>query len=188
METAEPIELIYHARYGNTATAQSALSALYERYHESVFRYLYYRVGDLQAAEDLTSDVFLRMIRALPGYRPQNVSFKAWLLQIARNLAIDHYRKTGSGEIVKLEEHLVDERAGVELSVERGLTHETLRRALRRISEEQRDVLILRFLLGMPIAETALALHKSQDAVKGLQRRALQTLKEILLEWEVPYD
>ncbi len=188
MDTAEPIELIYHARYGNTETVQAALTALYERYHVSVYRYLYYRVGETQAAEDLTSEVFLRMIRALPGYRPQSVSFKAWLLQIARNLAIDHYRKTGGGEIVKLEDHLVDERAGVEVSVERGLTHQTLRKALRGLSEEQRDVLILRFLVGMPIAETALALHKSQDAVKGLQRRALQSLKEILLEWEVPYD
>jgi RNA polymerase sigma-70 factor (ECF subfamily) len=187
MNVAEPIELIQRAQAGDPAAGEAALSDLYERYRVSVYRYLYYRVGDEQAAEDLTSEVFLRMLHALPGYRPQSVTFKAWLFQIARNLAIDHYRKMGKDRMAELEEGLMDDSAPVEASVEQGLTHQMLRRALGKLSEEQRDVLILRFVTGMPIAEAARTLHKSEDAVKGLQRRALQALKEILSDWEVSY-
>lgn len=187
MDVAEPTELIHRAQSGDPAAGQAALTALYERYQASVYRFLYYRVGDEQVAEDLASEVFLRMIHALPGYRPQRVSFKAWLFQIARNLAIDYYRSTSKGEMVKLEENLMDGGAPVEASVEQGLTHQTLRRALQKLAEDQRDVVILRFIIGMPISEAARALHKSEDAVKGLQRRALQTLKEILIEWEISY-
>jgi RNA polymerase sigma-70 factor, ECF subfamily len=165
----------------------SLVTDLFERYYESVFRYLYYRVSDRAVAEDLASEVFLRLIGALPGRQAGSISFRAWLFQIARNLAIDHYRKT----VVRKEIQLVDDlqsKEGDPLDVvERGLTAETLLHALSHLPENQREVLILRFIVAMPVADVAQMLHKSEDAVKGLQHRALRALRESLTEMEVVY-
>ncbi len=182
LEATTP-EVIARAKSGDTAV----ITALYEQYRLGVFRYLYYRVGDQQAAEDLTSEVFLRMITALEGYRPQSSSFEAWLYQIARNLAIDHHRKAVIRNFIPLEENLMGEYTDVDKTVERNLTHEHLRRALARLSDVQRDVIVLRFVNGLPISVVAKTLHKSEDAIKSLQRRALSTLREILTDWEVNY-
>jgi len=182
LEATTP-EVIALAQSGDSRV----ITALYERYRQGVFRYLYYRVGDLQSAEDLTSEVFLRMITALGGYRQQNASFDAWLYQIARNLAIDHDRKSRLRNYIPLEDDLVAEPQEVDKTVERNLTHEHLRRALARLSDIQRDVVVLRFINGMPISTVAQTLHKSEDSIKSLQRRALTALRETLTEWEVNY-
>ena len=182
LETLNP-ELIACAQSGDPAV----IGDLYDRYRLSVFRYMYYKVGDLHAAEDLTSDVFLRMIRALNGYQPQNVSFDAWLFQIARNLAIDHYRKVGGKTPLSLEEHMITDKDDPDRNLERSLTSDLLLQALAKLSDLQRDVIVLRFVNGLPIAQVAQALHKSEDAIKALQRRALGTLREILTDWEVTY-
>lgn len=164
-----------------------AITALYEKNRLGVFRFLYYRVGDPQIAEDLTSEVFLRMITALEKYQPQSASFEAWLYQIARNLAIDHYRKASVRNHVPLEDNLTVETQDVDKTVDRNLTHELLRRALAKLNEIQRDVVVLRFVNGLSIAVVAQTLHKSEDSIKSLQRRALIELREILNEWEVHY-
>jgi RNA polymerase sigma-70 factor (ECF subfamily) len=182
LETLNP-ELIARAQSGDPAV----IGDLYDRYRLSVFRYMYYKVGDLHAAEDLTSDVFLRMIRALNGYRPQNVSFDAWLFQIARNLAIDYYRKVGGKTPLSLEEHMITDKDDPDRNLERSLTSDLLLQALAKLSDLQRDVIVLRFVNGLPIAQVAQALHKSEDAIKALQRRGLGTLREILTDWEVTY-
>jgi RNA polymerase sigma-70 factor (ECF subfamily) len=176
-------DLILRAQNGDT----NALGALYEHYHLSVYRYLYYRIGDRQAAEDLTADVFVRMIRAIPAYRPRSVTFQAWLFQIARNIAIDHYRKMKHRDHAELEENMVDHEENVDASVDRSLTNAHLKQALAKLSDDQRDVLVMRFVANMPITQVAQTLHKSEDAVKGLQRRGLLALRAILVEWEVSY-
>jgi RNA polymerase sigma-70 factor (ECF subfamily) len=182
LETLSP-ELIARAQSGDPAV----IGDLYDRYRLSVFRYMYYKVGDLHSAEDLTSETFLRMIRALNGYRPQNVSFDAWLFQIARNLAIDHYRKVSSRGHLSLEENMIAEQHDPDRDLDRSLTSDLLLQALAKLSELQRDVIVLRFVNGLPVAQVAQTLHKSEDAIKALQRRALGTLREILTEWEVTY-
>ena len=73
-------------------------------------------------------------------------------------------------------------------TVERHLTHDNLRAALAQLTDDQRDVILMRFVAGMPIADAARALHKSEDAIKGLQRRALVALRAVLTEWEVTYE
>jgi len=182
LEITNP-EIIARARSGDTRV----ITAIYEQHRLGVFRYLYYRVGDVQAAEDLTSEVFLRMIGALDGFSPQRSGFEAWLYQIARNLAIDHYRKARLRNHMPLEDNLIGEYQDVDKTVERNLTHEHLRRALTRLNELQRDVIVLRFVNGLPISVVAQTLHKSEDSIKSLQRRALVALREILTEWEVNY-
>ncbi len=174
-------DLILRARDGDPAV----IGAIYERFRLSVFRYLYYRIGDRQAAEDLTSDVFLRMIRSIPAYRPRNVTFQAWLFQIARNIAIDHYRKMKFRNHAELEEDMAAREDDLDTSIDRSLTHKHLKNALAQLTEDQRDVIVLRFVASMPIAQVAQTLHKSEDAIKGLQRRGLMALREILVDWEV---
>ena len=170
-------ETIERAKQGD----KDVIAALYERHYLSVFRYLFYRVGDRQFAEDLTSEVFERMLRFISNFQPPSASFQAWLFQIARNLSTDHFRKQGRKPVaVPLEENIVDRQPNPVSEVERKLDSERILQALDGLTEDQRDVILLRFVAGMPIAETAQALQKSEDAIKGLQRRALITLKEIL--------
>lgn len=183
MAEITPGDPIQRARMGDP----NAVGALYEQYHLPVFRFLYYRTGDLHAAEDLTTEVFIRMIRSLPGYQPREAPFLAWLFQIARNLAIDHYRKAGAGRMVALEETLPAHGEDPTRAVDRRLTSQKLAEALRSLHEDQRDVIVLRFVAGMSIAETARAMLRSEDAIKGLQRRGLNALRQILSEWEILY-
>ena len=177
-------ELINRAQQGDVAV----ITALYDAYHVSIYRYLYYRVESREAAEDLTSEVFLRMLRFISNFHPPASSFQSWLFQIARNLAIDHHRKMKVRDHLPLEDHLVAGGEHLDAAAERRLANDTLRAALAKLSEEQRDVILMRFIAGMPIAHGAKALHKSEDSIKGLQRRALTALREILTDWEVSYD
>lgn len=181
MSELATLEKIAQAQQGDSL----ALSDLYQRYHAGVYRYLYYRVGDLHAAEDLASEVFVRMIGALEKYRPMNGSFEAWLYQIARHLAIDHLRKMNLRDDQVLEEEMVADNDDVSKAVERRLTNDILARALRRLNEAQRDVIILRFVNCLSVAQVAHTLHKSEDSIKSLQRRGLESLRGILKEWEV---
>lgn len=161
------------------------IGEIYERYQLAIFRYLYYRVGDLQTAEDLTSEVFIRMIDGLPEYNLDNSSFQAWLYRIARNLSIDHYRRLIKRKEIELDENQIPNHDNSLDLVERGLTNEKLSLALNQLSSNQRDVIVMRFVNGMSIREVAQVMKKSQDSIKGLQRRALMALREILVEWEV---
>ncbi|TLN19055.1 RNA polymerase sigma factor, partial [bacterium] len=107
--------------------------------------------------------------------------------QIARNLAIDHYRSDHHNVSIELEENQLVVSEELHKTVEKSLTGEKLRRALDNLSADQRDVIILRFVLGMPIAEAARTINRSQDAVKALQRRGLLALRDLLVTWEVSY-
>ncbi len=102
MENRVPDDMIARAQNGSPADTGN----LYSRHYLSIYRYLYYRTGDAMTAEDLTSEVFLKMVRALPSYRIGNVPFQAWLFQIARNMAIDHYRRNQHYPLVELDENL----------------------------------------------------------------------------------
>jgi RNA polymerase sigma-70 factor (ECF subfamily) len=177
-------EWISRAKQGDS----DAVAELYERFHLGIFRYLYYRSGDSHAADDLTSEVFLRMMRALSSFRLQESAFQAWLYQIARNVLIDHFRKSNTRNDVPLEENIMEGTDTIRTRpVERALNSITLQKALDRLSVEQRDVIVMRFVSGMPIYEVAQALNRSEDAVKGLQRRALSNLRDVLVDWEIHY-
>jgi RNA polymerase sigma-70 factor (ECF subfamily) len=170
--------LIQRARQGD----HRAVSWLYERFQPSIFRYLYYRLGERQAAEDLTSDVFLRMLRSLPQFKLQEASFQAWLFQIARNLAVDHFRQAGRLETLHDTVAAPDSTAE---QAERSLTHDQLRQAISRLGDDQREVVLLRFVLSLSIGDVARMLQRSEDAIKGLQRRGLQALRDSLNAVEV---
>lgn len=181
MNQSLSVDLIARAQNGSP----SDVGAIYLRYHQSIYRYLYYRTGDHQTAEDLTSDVFVKMVQALPSYQFDTVPFQAWLFQVARNLAIDHYRRTSSHPLAAIDESMDGEDGDLEGKVDLRLSSSELAQGLIKIEESQRDVLLLRFIEGMPISEAAAVLHKSEDAIKALQRRGLLALRKILNHQEV---
>ncbi len=178
----EPItpQIIAKAQSGD----EGALDAIYKRYRLDIFRYLYYRVGQKQVAEDLTSDVFERMIRAIQKSSFKNTSLEAWLFRIARNLTIDHYRKTSVRNHVPLDEAQLSEDSSIDKTIEDQFVSDQLVQALKEVNDAQRDVIILRFAVNMPIAQVAQTLHKSENSVKGLQRRGLMTIRNIISNWE----
>jgi len=159
-----------------------AIGRLYEQHHEALFRYLWARVGERPLAEDLTGEVFMRMLNALPHYRASTAPFRAWLYQIARNLLVDHYRKTSGRVLVPLQQAEVmrDEMSDLSLTVEHQLTMERVHQALARLDEAQREVVALRFLSGLSLQEVAAALGKTENAVKALQHRGLAALRQAL--------
>ena len=184
MDDTVPGNLIARARRGSP----EATSALYSRYYQSIYRYFYYRSGDAQTAEDLTADVFLKMVEAIPGYRIEATPFHAWLFQIARNLAIDHFRRNSAHPVTPIHENMDTPAPDVESTLEIHLNSRSLAEALSQIDENQRDVLLMRFIEGMPISEAARVLHKTEDAIKALQRRGLTALRQLLETQEAKND
>jgi RNA polymerase sigma-70 factor (ECF subfamily) len=160
----------------------SAIGELYDRHHKHIFRYVWSRVQDSYVAEDLTGEIFTRMVAHLPGYRPLGVPFRAWLYRIARNLVVDHYRQAGAQVLVPLHhaEGLSEEGHDLDSIAEHQLTVERLQGALVRLDPSQREVVVLRFLVGLSLREVALALDKSIAAVKSLQHRGLTALRAML--------
>jgi RNA polymerase sigma-70 factor, ECF subfamily len=167
---------------------KTALADLYEHYKSDVYRYLFYRVGRPQLAEDLTTEVFIRVMEHLPRYQQRQAPFRAWLLQIARNLAIDHARKMAVRNDVDLDEEIPSASEGPETAVDHTLTTEHLQHALRHLTADQCDVIILRFMADMPIKEVAKTIRKSESAVKALQARGLEALQQILAPQKVTHD
>ena len=168
-------DLVARAQGGDV----DAIGALYDQHHESIFRYVWLRVGDRHLAEDLTGDVFMRMLAALPGYRSMGLPFRAWLYRIAHNLLVDHFRKVGDREPLPLDvvEHTEAGEDDLASTVERNLLAERLHRALSKLDPSYREVVVLRFISGLSLREVALATDKTEAAVKSLQHRGLAALR-----------
>lgn len=159
-----------------------ALSAIYDLYAVRIYSYIYHRVGDANLAEDLTAQAFLRMLEALRNDRAWTVSFSGWLYRIAHNLVIDYYRRSGHSRHLDLDAN-TDAPAqgqGPDDVAERKLAHDRMRAALTRLTEEQAQVVTLRFLEEKSIAEVAGIIGKSEGAVKALQYRAVAALRRIM--------
>jgi len=170
-------ELIQRARQGD----QEALVDIYERYHPTVFTYIFYRVCDQEIAEDLTAEVFTRMLANLSRYTPRGKPILAWLYAIARNLVVDHYRLNKRARQMPLEEDLVDDDTGHPVKLtEDHLARECLSRVLRKLTEEQRQVILLKFIENREISELAEILGKNERAIRSLQHRALVALFRLM--------
>jgi len=179
-EGSRLIALVELARNGDS----EAFGQLYDHYHASVYRFLYYRVGSTTLAEDLTSETFFRALRSMSSFRWQGKDFGAWLMTIARNLTTDHF-KAGRTRLEQTTEDmgsLDSSTEGPEGAVLAQLTNEALLAALSELPAEQRDCLVMRFLQGLSIAETAEVLGRSAGAVKQLQLRGVRNLAKILPE------
>ncbi len=162
---------------------EEALAKLYDQYAPRIYAYLYRRVQDAQLAEDLTGEVFLRVLQAIRSERFWHTSFRAWLYRIAHNLVVDHYRKQPPG-VVALDEQPIasDESEDVEAMLAERLSHQRLQEALRCLTPDQQQVIALRFGERMTAREVAEVMGKSVGAVEALQHRALASLRRILEE------
>jgi RNA polymerase sigma-70 factor, ECF subfamily len=179
-ERTRLIALVELARKGDS----DAFGLLYDHYQPSVYRFLFYRTRSGTLAEDLTSETFFRALRSMNNFRWQGKDFGAWLMTIARNLATDHF-KAGRTRLELTTEDMGlhdDATEGPESTVLAGLTNEILLRALTELPPEQRDCLVMRFLQGMSIAETAAVLGRSDGAVKQLQLRGVRNLAKLMPE------
>ncbi len=164
-----------------------AFGLLYERYVDLVYRYIYVRVGSPHVAEDLTSETFIRALRRIDSFSWQGKDIAAWFVTIARNLITDNAKSARFRMEVSTADMIDADRRvdGPENEVLAGLRDTRLFEAVRTLKPEQAECLVLRFMQGLSLAETALVIGKSEGAVKQLQLRAVRALHREL-EGEMP--
>ena len=162
---------------------QTALADIYDWYMPRIYRYAMARLGNPAEAEDLTQEVLLKMLGAIGDFRWKDVPFSSWLFRIAHNQIATHFRRNAQrgGPVAALSEDMVDFRDGPATAVEAMLTLEEVRQATETLPEAQRDVIVLRFAVGLTITETAKALGKRENNVKALQHKAVAKLQRILV-------
>ncbi len=153
----------------------AAFGRLYDRYVQPIYRYLYSRLGDVHAAEDITSQTFIAAYEALPKYREQG-QFSAWLFRIARSKLNDHFRRSrrevgleAAGELLEREDSLGVLIRAEELS--------QIRFLIKKLNEEEQDLIRLRYVAELSFGEIAELLGKREDAVKKSVYRLLERLK-----------
>lgn len=159
-----------------------ALSQIHDRYYQSIYRYLSFRVSDRQTAEDLAGEVFLRFLSALRERGAPPNTIRGWLFGAAQNVVKEHYRKQKKMSLIELDERLASGERTPEQRLNERMDKEQLRAALQELTPEQQHVLALRFGYGMPIKEVAEVVNKSEGSVKMLQMRAIVALTQRLAE------
>jgi len=154
----------------------SALQFLYVRFADDVCGYVRSIVQESYDAEDITQNVFVRLPKAIQKYEPREVPFTAWILRVARNAALDHLRARRQ---IPFEEVRTDDAGGEEIGFERS---QCLRAALMHLSPDQREVLVLRHLVGLSPGEIAKRLGKTEGSIHGLHHRGRVALQDLLRE------
>jgi RNA polymerase sigma-70 factor (ECF subfamily) len=149
-----------------------------------VYRYAYARLRDRAEAEDLTQQVFERMLRSIRSYEPRGAPFASWLFRIAHNTLVDRVRRARAEERSLATAHSPITRADPEDRALSKLEAADVAELLDRLSDAQRQVLQLRFAAELNVAETAHVMQRSVDAVKSLQYSALKTLRGLMAERE----
>jgi RNA polymerase sigma-70 factor (ECF subfamily) len=158
-----------------------ALAAIYERYAPGIFRYVYYRVGDPELAQDIQSDVFLRMLEGIGHYEDRGWSIASWLYRIAHARTVDSLRRAQRRPTTPLGDWDAAVE-GPEAGLGRAEDNEALRRAIAQLSEGQRRVILLRHSYGLSLEETARQMGRTVGSVKALQHRAHERLASLIRE------
>ena len=159
-----------------------AIGAIYDQYYPDVYRYIMYRLGDENAAEDLSSEVFTRLLEATRRNAGPQTNVKGWLIATASHIVVDHLRGKYRRPTEALPDALPDLAAGPQTELESHERDRAVREAMDKLTPEQQHVLSLRFGQGYSLEETASLLNKNVNAVKALQFRALAALQKQLGE------
>jgi RNA polymerase sigma-70 factor (TIGR02952 family) len=161
-----------------------AFGQLYDHYVTMVHRYVYHRVGDRALAEDVTSETFVRALRRIDSLSFQGRDVGAWLVTIARNIVLDHVKSSRYRLEVATADMRDADRAtdGPEDAVVQHLTNQQLLECVRQLGSEQQECIVLRFLQGLSVSETAQIMGKKDGAIKALQHRAVRRLAGLLPE------
>lgn len=162
-----------------------AVSHVVQHYVPSLYRFIVYQVQDPGLAEDLVSDLLMRMIGKIGGYVQGSTPFQAWLFRIARNLIADHYRARKRRPQVSFEAWLADDPAAEPGATDRDVTglpdREELRAGLAELTAEQRQVILLHVVDGWELPEVAHLLGRSVPSVKSLYYRGVQSLRRVMV-------
>jgi RNA polymerase sigma-70 factor (ECF subfamily) len=161
--------------------SEAALSELYTLYFPRVYRYILARTGNSYDAEDLTTEVFMKVLEAIERFEWREAPFSAWLFRIAHNAVISQRRKDGArGRSAPLNEGLAQDSQGPDELVENRLALNEIMDAAQKLPEAQRQVIALRFGAGLSVAETARAMNKGEGNVKVIQHKAIAKLREMV--------
>jgi RNA polymerase sigma-70 factor (ECF subfamily) len=171
-----PKMLIQKARNGDN----EAFGRLYELYFVPIFRYVYFRVKSKNEAEDLTQEVFLKIYQSIENFEDKNKPPLAYFFTIARNTIVDYWRKKKELSIDEneLSEEIPDKNPSPTELVEKGQIGEIVKQSLKDLTEEQQEIIILKFINERTNREIADLLNKSEEAVRQLQCRALKALRQ----------
>jgi RNA polymerase sigma-70 factor (ECF subfamily) len=161
---------------------EPAIEALYQKYYPKIYNYAFMQMGDAQASEDLASDVMLKMIESMHKYTFRGLPFGAWVFRIARNRLIDlHRRRRRRGE-VDLSGTLSSALASPQVLAERALERGQIQVALKHLTDEQRQVIVLKFIQGFDNRSIGQIMGRREGAIKSLQHRALGALRRLLYQ------
>ena len=159
---------------------RDALRQVYRLHADGVYRYALFQLGDWAAAEDVVSEVFLRLLKTIDQYEYRGIPLRAYLYRIARNLVVDQQRRGNRLSPLEAAPSRLTQSVNPALVAEQQLGWEELQEAMRELTEEQREVVMLRFVEGMDHRQVANVVGKSEASVKSLQHRALAALRRIL--------
>lgn len=162
---------------------RSSFAALYERFFDQIYRYVSFKTGSASEAEDITGEVFVRMLESIHKFKWQGHPFSSWLFRIAHNLVVDHFRRKGKRNIVSLDNtttHVEAAAVDIDGHIDTELSMGEVRNAMVGLTDLQKEVISLRFAAGLSVAETAQAIGKRENAVKALQHAGLKKLRRLL--------
>jgi len=159
---------------------EAILASLYDEYFDKIASYSFARLGDRTAAENIAGDVFLKALEKLDSYQERGIPMQAWLFKIAHNLVIDFRRKEFKKEIVPIDSVQMPDNTDIQEMAETNFERERVSKALDQLTEEQRQVIELRFFGGLTSEEAGKVLNKKSGAVRQMQSSALKTLRNIL--------
>lgn len=165
-------QAVQHAKAGDS----EGLHFLYVRFAPDVHRYVNSFVHDHHEAEDITQNVFAKLMSGIKKYEQRDAPFAAWIMRVARNAALDHLR---ARRAIPTEDVRVADTDHVQARLSR---NQGLREAFEQLPDDQREVLVLRHVAGLSPVEIAAALEKTESSVHGLHHRGRRTLQEKLLE------
>lgn len=158
-----------------------AFGSLYDHYQPKIYRFVLIKVSQREEAEDLTHQVFLNAWQNIKSYKNLGFPFGSWLYQIARNEVIDFYRtRKKSARIEEIDPEALSFDALNQQSAETSMALQKVRTSMLKLKPEQQDVIIMRFVEDLSLKETAAAMGKTEGAIKLLQHRAIDKLKELL--------
>jgi RNA polymerase sigma-70 factor (ECF subfamily) len=160
-----------------------AFSLLYERYVNNIYSYIYYRTGNHHDAEDLVSRTFYRALKHFPRYVDRGAPFSAYLYRIAHNIVANFHRDRSRRQVVPLNEMMLSalKREQPAIAFEEGDARETLLGAIRRLPEDRKELLVLKFVDQLTNAEIAKIMGRTEGAIKSLYHRTLVALRQDLM-------
>ena len=180
-------KLVFQRNFGSgngKALSNNELAEVYDTYYLPIYRFIFRQVGDVDISRELSSEVFHRMIKVSNKDAEFIQRLTPWLYCTARNLVIDHYRRRQYRNHLPLNEELVESTSSTAEVAELRISADQMRDALQKLTPDQRQVILLKFMEGLSNQEVAVAISKSVGSVKSLQHRGLTSLRHILVPSE----